>query len=49
MHFSFIWPIDKTLSGVTTSSQSGTGSDGNEKALCIPEAPALLEPHHQIV
>ena len=30
MQFSSIWPIDKTLSGVTTPGQSGPGSDGNE-------------------
>ena len=33
--------IDRTLSGATTPSQSGPGSDGYE-------APALLEPQHQI-
>ena len=43
--FSSIWPIDRTLSGATTPSQSGPGSDGNE----FPKALALLEPHHQIV
>ena len=47
--FSSIWPIDRTLSGVTTPGQSGPGSDGNEEVLRIPKAPALLEPHHQIV
>ena len=35
-----------TLSGATTPGQSGPGSDGNEGVL---KAPALLEPHHQIV
>ena len=29
--FSSIWSIDRTLSGATTSGQSGWGSDGNEK------------------
>ena len=36
--FSSIWPIDRTLSGVTTPSQSGPGSDGNEGILCIPQS-----------
>ena len=36
MQFSFIWPIDRTLSGATTPGQSGSGSDGNEGVLCIP-------------
>ena len=31
MHFSSIWHIDRILSGVTTSGQSGPGSDGNER------------------
>ena len=35
--FSFISPIDKTLSGATTPGQSGPGSDGNEQILCIPQ------------
>ena len=30
---SFIWPIDRTLSGATTPSQSGSGSYGNEGVL----------------
>ena len=37
--FSFIWLIwliDKTLSGATTSAQSGPGSDGNKGVLRIP-------------
>ena len=33
---SFIWPIDRTLSGATTPGQSGPGSDGNEGVLRIP-------------
>ena len=32
-----IWPIDRTLSGVNTLSQSGPGSNGNEGALHIPQ------------
>ena len=34
--FSFIWHIDRTLSGAKTQGQSGPGSDGNEWVLCIP-------------
>ena len=41
--------MDRALSGATTLGQSGPGSDGNEGVLHIPKAPALLEPHHQIV
>ena len=32
-----IWPIDKTLSGVTTLGQSKPDSDGNEGILHIPQ------------
>ena len=31
----FIWPIDRTLSGTTTPSQSGPGSNGNEGVLHV--------------
>ena len=41
MQFSFILPIDRTLSGATTPAQSGPGSD-----LQFPTL--LLEPQHQI-
>ena len=34
--FSSIWPIDKALSGATTSGLSGPGSDGTEGMLRIP-------------
>ena len=47
--FSSIWPIDKALSGATTPSQGGPGSDGNKELFRIPQTPALLEPNHQIV
>ena len=30
-----------TLSGVTTSGQSGPGSDGNEEVLRIPQSPSI--------
>ena len=35
--FSFIWPIDKTLSSAITLGQIGPGSDGNEEVLHIPQ------------
>ena len=38
MSNSFIWPIDRALSGATTLGQSGPGSDGNEGALCISQS-----------
>ena len=37
------------LSGTTTPSQSGPRSDGSEGYSAFPKAPALLEPHHQII
>ena len=39
--FSSIWPIDRTLSGATTPGQSGTGSNGNEGVLLIPESNSI--------
>ena len=39
--FSSIWPIDRTISGATTSGQSGSGSDGNEGVLCIPQSSSI--------
>ena len=36
-HFTSIRPIDRTLSGATTSDQSGSGSDANEEVLCISQ------------
>ena len=35
MSKSFIWPIDSTLSGATSSSQSGPGRNGSERVLLI--------------
>ena len=32
-----IWPIDRSLSGPTTPSQSGPGSNGNKEVLHIPQ------------
>ena len=39
--FSFIWPIDRTLSGATTAAQSKPGVNGNEGVLCIPESSSI--------
>ena len=36
--FSYIGPIDRTLSGGSTSGQNGPGSDGNEGVLRIPQS-----------
>ena len=36
-----IWPIDRTLSGVTTPGQSEPESNGNEGVLCIPQSPSI--------
>ena len=41
MQFSAIWPIDRTLSGITTLGQSGPGSDGNEGVLRIPQSSSI--------
>ena len=38
IQFSSIWPIDRTLSGATILGQSGSGSDGNEGVLHIPQS-----------
>ena len=38
-----------TLSGATTLCQSVPGSNGNEEVFHIPQTPALLVPHYQIV
>ena len=37
-HFGSIWPIDKTLSSVTTPGQSEPESDGNEEVYRIPQS-----------
>ena len=41
--FSSIWPIDWTLSSVTTPGQSGPGSDGNKGVFPIPQSPSITE------
>ena len=43
MSDSSIWLIDRTLSGATTSSQSGPGSNDNEGVLCIPKSSSITE------
>ena len=39
--FSSIQPIDRILSGTTTLSQSGHGSDGNKGILGIPQSSSI--------
>ena len=34
---SSIWPIDRTIPGATTPGQSGSGNNGNEEVLFIPQ------------
>ena len=41
MSYSSIWPIDRTLSGATTSGQSGPGSDAHEGVLHIPQSSSI--------
>ena len=41
MHFSSIWPINRTLSSATTLGQSGPGSNGNEVVLSIPQSSSI--------
>ena len=36
-----IWLINRTLSGTTTKSQSGPGSDGNKGVLSIPQSSSI--------
>ena len=45
--FSSIWPIDRTLSGATTSGQSGAMV--MKECSAFYKVPALLGPHHQSV
>ena len=40
--FSSILPIDRTLSGATTPSQSGPGSDGNKEVLLSPQSSSII-------
>ena len=43
MSNSSIWPIDKTLSGVTTLNQNEPESDSTEGVLCIPQTSTITE------
>ena len=38
---SSIWPIDRTLSVATTPGQSGSGSDGNDEIIRIPQSTSI--------
>ena len=42
MSYSSIWFIDRTLSGATTPTQSGPGSDGNEGVLRILQSSYII-------
>ena len=42
MSNSSIWLIDRTLSGATIPGQSGTGNDGNEGVLRIPQSSNII-------
>ena len=39
--FSFIWPIDRTISGATTPGECGPGNDGNKGVLHIPQSSSI--------
>ena len=41
MQLRFFWPIDRALSGATTTGQSGPGSDGNEGVLQVPQSSSI--------
>ena len=43
VQFSFIWPIDRTLSGATSPGLSGHRSDGYEGVLYIPQSSTITE------
>ena len=47
--FSFIWPINRTLSVAAIPGQSGPGSDGNERVLCIPQSVTGTSPSDCLV
>ena len=42
-----IWSIDRILTGISTSGQSGPESNGNEGVLHIPQV-LKLEPHYRM-
>ena len=39
--FSSVWPIDWTITDVSTPGQSGTGSDSNEGVICIHQSSCM--------
>ena len=41
IQFNSIWPINRTLSGVTTPSQNGPESDGNKGVLRLPQSSSI--------
>ena len=43
MSNSSIWPLDKTLSGATTTDQRGPGSDSDEGVIHIPQNSSIAE------
>ena len=43
MSNSFIWLIDRNLSGAIILGQSGPGSDGNEGVLHLPQSYSITE------
>ena len=47
--FGSIQPIVRAALGATTPSQSGLGSDGDERALHIPQSSSITGTDHQIV
>ena len=47
MSNSSIWPINRTLSGYTTSGQKGPGSNGNERVLHISQSSKTEDTHWQ--
>ena len=50
MHLNSISPIDRTLSGATTPGQKmDQGAMAMKEYSAFPKAPALMEPHHQIL
>ena len=42
-HFSFVWPINRTLSDANTPSQRGPGSSCNEEVLRISQSSSITE------
>ena len=41
MQLSFIYPIERSLSGAISSGRSGLESDGNEEVFCIPQSSSI--------